>query len=170
MQFFITQLNELKLVKLRQHCLSCSHDKIINRSNLDNTPIIYCRIYFEIIHLCKFVQYYDYSFVLPASLQMCNFILMCSIIYIKFVDNSFEGLLIKSKPFLFAYQCLVQQVMVNRYTIMNTILSFGLYVVLAKIHSTLLVQTYNSKHHTLSHETIFIVYQSVNVSFHIYSY
>ena len=170
MQLFNTQQNELKLFKLRQHCLSCFHGKIMNRSNLDNTPIIYCRTYFEIILLCKFVQYYDYSFVRSVSSQMCNFILMCSIICIKFVDNSFEGLLIKSKPFLFAYQCLVQQVMVNRYTIMNTILSFDLYVFLAKIHASLLVQTYNSKHHTLSHETIFIVYQSVNVSFHIYSY
>jgi hypothetical protein len=124
----------------------------------------------EFTHLCKFVQFYNYSFVLPVSSQMCNLILMCFIIYITFVNNSFQGLLIKGKPFLFAYQCLVQQVTVNRNTIMNTILSVATFVVLSKIHATLLVHTFNSKHHTLSHKTIFIVYQSVNVYFHIYSY
>jgi hypothetical protein len=45
---------------------------------------------------------------------------------------------------------------------MNTILSVGFYVALAKIHAALPVQTYHSKHHILSHKTIVIVYQSVN--------
>ena len=120
--------------------------------------------------MCRFVQYYDYSFVLPVSSQLYNLILMCSMLCITFVNDSFQGLLIKCKPFLFAYQFLVQQHMVNMYTIMNTILSVGTYVILSKIHATLLVHTFNSKHHTLSHKTIVIVYQSVNVYFHIYSY
>ena len=93
------------------------------------------------------MQYYDYSFVLPASSQLCNLILMCSIIYIEFVNNAFQGLLIKDQPFLFAYQCLVQQPMVNRYTIMNTILSIGFDVVLAMMHAIKLAHTQSIIHY-----------------------
>ena len=125
----------------------------MNRSIHDNTPILYSKTYFEFIHLCKCVQYYDYSFVLSVSSQLCNLILMCSMICIRFVNNSFQGLLIKGKPFLFAYQCLVQQHMANSYTIMSTILSYcqlTLNVVLAMTHATKLEQTFTSEHHTLS--------------------